>query len=163
MHEAGVEPRRHGLDGSAADEVFQEVWMALARQLLRLRRRRGLSKWLMTTAYRASCQWLRRNRSASPLEDGQAAVDAPSADNVEQWERHTVVNTALEALGPKCRELLVALYGGIDRPNYDDVARRVGMPRGSIGPTRARCLEQLTQILGRAVRCGHHRTSAGRR
>jgi hypothetical protein len=35
----------------------------------------------------------------------------------------------------------------VDRPDYDDVAAALGMPRGSIGPTRGRCLSKLRAML----------------
>jgi hypothetical protein len=44
----------------------------------------------------------------------------------------------------------VALYFQPERPSYAEVARRLGRPVGSIGPSRARCLKKLRQVLGEA-------------
>jgi DNA-directed RNA polymerase specialized sigma24 family protein len=48
----------------------------------------------------------------------------------------------------RCRELLLALYLEPEQPSYAQVVEKMGMPLGSIGPTRARCLKRLKQILG---------------
>jgi DNA-directed RNA polymerase specialized sigma24 family protein len=34
-----------------------------------------------------------------------------------------------------------------DELSYADIARRMGMPVPSVGPTRARCLEKLKKML----------------
>ena len=59
-----------------------------------------------------------------------------------------------------CRELLVALYFDERQPSYAEIAERLGMPVGSIGPTRARCLRRMRQALGRAVMRASERFSA---
>jgi hypothetical protein len=58
-----------------------------------------------------------------------------------------LVREGLERLGGKCRELLEALFGSSGEPNYALLAERLGIRVGSIGPTRARCLEKLAGIL----------------
>ena len=55
------------------------------------------------------------------------------------------VRRALEALPERCRALLDLLYYAADAPSYERVSERLGMPVGSIGPTRARCLEKLAR------------------
>ena len=47
----------------------------------------------------------------------------------------------------RCRELLRALYEEDPRPAYEEIAERLGMRIGSIGPTRARCLSRLRETL----------------
>ena len=57
-------------------------------------------------------------------------------------------------LPEKRRELLLLLLA--DPPlSYDEISARLGIPRGSIGPTRARALEQLRELSGTA-RLGSH-------
>jgi DNA-directed RNA polymerase specialized sigma24 family protein len=53
----------------------------------------------------------------------------------------------LAALGQTCRELLVAMFFDPAEPSYTDIAERLGRPVGSIGPTRARCLDKLRKAL----------------
>ena len=54
---------------------------------------------------------------------------------------------ALAQLGDRCQDLLRTLYFENPTPRYAEISRRLGMPVGSIGPTRARCLEKLERRL----------------
>ena len=56
------------------------------------------------------------------------------------------MRAALGRLDERCRELLIAAFSA-DRPNYDQLAERLGMPRGSIGPNRGRCLNKLRTLI----------------
>jgi len=49
-------------------------------------------------------------------------------------------------LPERCRALL-RVIAFADRPDYSSVAEALGMPVGSIGPTRGRCLAKLRQLL----------------
>jgi hypothetical protein len=46
----------------------------------------------------------------------------------------------------RCQRLLLVLMTD-PPPSYQDVAETLSMPIGSIGPTRARCLERLRDLL----------------
>jgi DNA-directed RNA polymerase specialized sigma24 family protein len=50
-------------------------------------------------------------------------------------------------MDPRCRELLAMLFWETPSPSYDEAAARLGMPIGSLGPTRGRCLEKLRVAL----------------
>jgi DNA-directed RNA polymerase specialized sigma24 family protein len=65
-------------------------------------------------------------------------------------EEQRAVWAALRTLPPRCQELL-RIVAFVPRPNYDAVAARLGMTRGSIGPTRSRCLGKLRLALGNAA------------
>ncbi len=73
--------------------------------------------------------------------------DAASADPTEQWVRLEWLYDGLLEMDVRCRDLLIALYLSGEQVSYEEVARRLGRPIGSIGPTRARCLERLRKIL----------------
>ena len=63
-----------------------------------------------------------------------------------EYERNLAV---LERrLGERCRKLLDLLYFRATALSYDEIARRMGMPRGSLGPTRRRCLDRMRKNLG---------------
>ena len=68
-------------------------------------------------------------------------------DDRERWERAEWIIQGLSMLDERCRQLLLALYFDAEQPSYADVADRLNMPIGSIGPTRARCLERMRQSL----------------
>ena len=73
-------------------------------------------------------------------------VDTESED-VEHWELTEWLDHGLIMIGEPCRDLLSALYLEPEQPSYAEVAARMGMAVGSVGPTRIRCLERLRQVL----------------
>lgn len=143
-------PLRYGLTKAEADDVFQSVWLALLHHLPALEQPERVSAWLVTTARRAC--WDRR-RGADYEKEAGVAVDSLTAvpweeegtneEMIVQYERQTAVRQALTRLEERCRQLLSALYYAIGKPDYAAIARRLNIPVGSIGPTRARCLEKL--------------------
>ncbi len=54
---------------------------------------------------------------------------------------------ALRRLGGRCEELILAQYAGRTPSSYKDIAERLGLPLGSLGPTRARCLKKLLELI----------------
>ena len=125
---------------------------------------KALPAWLATTARRLCWRAAQRARSArenalgvgAPDEDG-AGIDPVDTregrEIVEMATERQLVREGLERLGGKCRELLEALFGGSmqgasGEPNYALIAERLGIRVGSIGPTRARCLEKLARAIG---------------
>jgi RNA polymerase sigma factor (sigma-70 family) len=134
--------------------VFQEVSIRLWKSLPRLRRTDTLAPWLATTTRRLAWRLRSRARSRTEREKetarGETAEDASPSQSVEAVEEEQAVREALASLGERCRRLLRALYFDASLASYDEVAARLGIPRGSIGPTRQRCLSQLREALGRA-------------
>lgn len=142
-------PRRYGMSEHDAAEVFQNVCITLLEQLERLRHHEKLGAWLVTTT-RRECwrQW----RQAEPVvQDGPLtpppAPEASPEEVVAEYEEYMRVRSALERLAEGCRKLLWHLYYDPAQPSYADIARRLNLPLGSIGPTRARCLEKLRLVL----------------
>jgi len=141
--------RRCGLPDTDADDVFQIVFTTLFRRLEGLRDQTRLSSWLITTTYRETWRLRRNARQLAALAEATAVVDlgTPPADLVAQAEREQLVRDAMARLDDRCRELLTALFLGEESGSYQEVARRIGIPIGSIGPTRARCFKKLEAIL----------------
>lgn len=138
--------RRNGLSASDADDVHQVVFATLVRRLHELRDRGRLSSWLITTTSR-EC-WRLRNRDRNRPGGGAVEDDriaAPSSDRDE--EEMQLVRGAMDRLDARCRDLLTALFTAQGEPHYPEIAERLGMPIGSIGPTRARCLAKLESLL----------------
>ncbi len=141
-------PRRLGLDQDSCDEVFQLVFAGLLQQIESLRDRDSLPKWLITVSYRTSLRLLASRRRAESLEKAvRHDLGAPPFEDVERLERQQQLNEAMRRLGGRCEELLRALHAGPSEPNYEQVARRLQMPIGSVGPTRGRCIQKLVAIL----------------
>src|SRR5262249_17631064 len=117
-----------------------------------------LQAWLVTTSRRKTWRIISKEKG-KPLstdnesvvrEVGQLAVNDPLPDEVLLiLEQQHQVRTALAALDDRCRNLLTILFYTNEPPAYSEIARRLGVREGSIGPTRARCLEKLLKLLNR--------------
>lgn len=145
--------RSYRLSDEDLGDVFQEVFAALVKGLPRLRDARALCRWLSSTTERiAFALALRRRREAARTADDPGQdhpipdPGAPVGADLESLEERLLVRLALERLGPRCQALLEALYGD-EEQGYREIAHRLGIPVGSIGPTRARCLERLRVAL----------------
>jgi RNA polymerase sigma factor (sigma-70 family) len=153
--------RRGGFDEDDAADVLQTVFLKLIQSLPRLSAPSRLQAWIVTTSKREVINRRRKAEPTVPL-DARTGADMGSGDDpealqvadeadgpeasVEHWQRVMRVRRALETLDGPCRRLLLALFGG-ESPGYEDVARLLDMPIGSIGPTRARCLDKLRRLL----------------
>jgi RNA polymerase sigma factor (sigma-70 family) len=144
--------RRYGLSSSEADDVVQETWVSLFRHIGQIREPRMLEGWLVTTARRESLRLRAASTREAPL--SKAEIDPklelefePGADvKAIEDERMAVLRQAVERLPPSDRAVLGALLDG-ESSSYDELASTLGMPLGSIGPTRARGLARLRRDL----------------
>ncbi len=139
-------PRRYGLSASDADDVFQNVFSIVLRSLGSLRNQTCLSAWLITITHRETRRYARSAPMNAELDEMLPDNSSPAADSVQRWELQQSVREALEELNPCCRELISSLLRD-DAPSYEELARRLGMALGSIGPTRARCFKKLEAVL----------------
>lgn len=141
-------PYRMGLDPADADEVFQVTFARLAERIGSLRDPERVRAWLVTTARRVALNLTGRRRDADPeaLATIADTADLPEAE-IERLQEQQLVRRALDGLGGRCRELLRRLYypdpASGETGSYESVARELGVPVGSIGPTRMRCLKKL--------------------
>ena len=139
---------RYQLSRPDIDDVGQTVWLLLVEQIGNLREPAALPGWLATTTKRECLRILRAARrhdhAVLPPEDQMPPDDADSMIEQEiiKAERDAALRAAFAELPPVCHELLSMLIGD-PAPAYAEVSVRLGMAIGSIGPTRARCLERL--------------------
>ncbi len=139
-------PRRYRLAESDCDDVHQASFAALVTALSKGERIERLGPWLATVAHRESWRIGRNRGRTLNLADFESVAELnPSV--AQQSEEEQAVREGLETMGPPCRELLVALFGGSGEAHYPSISQQLGMPVGSIGPTRARCLARLEKIL----------------
>ena len=66
---------------------------------------------------------------------------------VLQLEKQHAVRTAVGALDQRCNQLVTLLFYRAEPPAYSEIAASLGIAEGSIGPTRARCLQKLLRVL----------------
>lgn len=152
--------RSHGLYGETAADVFQTAWLRLIEHLGRLREPERVGSWLATTARHECFRVMRTSARQVLVADVPELVDDdPDTDvaaAVLAGERRDIALAALAAAPPRCQELLRLL---LVEPalSYDEIALILDIPKGSIGPTRGRCLDHVRARLGR----GRIRDAAG--
>jgi RNA polymerase sigma factor (sigma-70 family) len=142
--------RQHRLDGADTADVGQNVWLKLVEQLDRIRDPAALPGWLATTTRRECWRVLRAGHgpeAAGYALDAENIADRQSEtaeDELLRAERHAVLREAFARLPPCSQELMTLLMTDPPVP-YAEISDRLGIPVGSIGPTRRRCLEKLRQ------------------
>ena len=144
--------RRAGLADDDAADVYQTVWRIAVESLPRLRDSERFPAWIAQTARFQAARAVRTicsTRRALGRIEARDTDDAVAESEVEAVERRRTVANAMGRIGDRCAHLLRALYFDDASPDYAEIARRLGMRIGSIGPTRARCLARLRDALGR--------------
>jgi RNA polymerase sigma factor (sigma-70 family) len=146
-------PRRAGLAAEEAAEVFQATFLRLYRHLDGVDDPSRIRAWLVTTARRETLRLLGRNtpETSADAEAIENLVDgSPLPEELlgalQQQDR---VRRAVARLDEKSRRFVELVFLQDDPPPYDDIARQLGIAVGSIGPTRARCLAKLRELLAR--------------
>lgn len=136
--------RAHRLGDADAADVSQTTWLRLVEHLGRLRDPGSVGAWLATTARHECLRLIRQADRFLYDEDALETGDqSPLPDALlVAGERQVALWRAIESLGERCQALIRVLMAD-PAPSYDEVAAALDMPVGSIGPTRARCLEQL--------------------
>jgi RNA polymerase sigma factor (sigma-70 family) len=140
---------RHHLNAADSADAIQNTWLRLLERATTIRDPEKLGGWLATTARRECLALIRRQRTERPLatmDTGQHSPEpTPEAMAItSETRRH--VRSATNTLSDRPRALIDALYYH-PCDDYADVARRTGMPIGSIGPTRLRTLRCLRHSL----------------
>ncbi|HLF25879.1 MAG TPA: sigma-70 family RNA polymerase sigma factor [Anaerolineae bacterium] len=145
-------PLRYGLSENDAADIFQTVCLLLLENLAYLRNRERLGVWFVITT-RRECWRLGRQRQRGVISQDLAQFENQLTDGLalEQGlldlERQVLLRSAMERLDARCQRLLKLLFYTEPRPSYSEIVRILALPEGSIGPTRARCLEKLSKVL----------------
>ena len=147
--------RSQGLDPAQAEDVVQNTFLQLVQRTDTISDPGGILKWLLTTTKREAWATARRSRREDVRddlrEDGSGSIGGPDVQAgpeqlVLRSHEQGVLWKHFASLPGRCQELLrvIALA---ERPDYAQVAEALGMPIGSIGPTRGRCLARLRLAL----------------
>jgi RNA polymerase sigma factor (sigma-70 family) len=137
------------LSQADAADVLQTTWLRLLEHLDSVREPERVGSWLATTARRECLRVLRRTSRVLPTDDDLRLSPEPDPTPdpeaaLLQAERHQQLREALALLPEHSQRLLRIAASGA---SYEEIAAALGMPIGSIGPTRARCLERLRRHL----------------
>lgn len=150
--------RGQGVDRVSAEDVVQTTWLRLLHSSSSIRDPQTVVKWLLTAVRREAWRIAKRTRdevsrtAALFGEDGREVPSVPVRPDqapdevVLREDRRRVLWRHVQGLPERCRQLL-RVIAFADRPDYAQIADALGMPMGSIGPTRGRCLAKLRQEL----------------
>ncbi|MFT4295366.1 MAG: sigma-70 family RNA polymerase sigma factor [Micropruina sp.] len=129
-------------------DLEQRVWLALLENATKIRDAACLPGWLSTTAHRAGMALLQQECREISVDDVPAPPDRAGGSSVEREilrsERLRNLHDAIAQLSPRQREVVAALLQDL---SYEQLAARLGIALGSIGPTRQRALNRLRVAL----------------
>ena len=142
----------HRLSSADAADVVQTTWLRLAENIDRLQDPSRVGAWLATTARRECVRTLRRRARELPEEqppEPRHGDVVPLDRGLLVADRNTELWSAFARLPARDRTLLRMLITE-PQPSYERIGSALGMPIGSIGPTRGRALERLRRELERS-------------
>ncbi|MGH3612753.1 MAG: RNA polymerase sigma factor [Pseudonocardia sp.] len=151
--------RAHGLDGPTAADVVQQTWLAAVTNIKALQTAQALGGWLRAILHRECLKAFKFRYRETPRIDetdltgrtnGRTVVMRTEPRSPEEEalgsEQRMLLQTARHRLSRRDQDLLMLLV--VDPPlPYTEISRRLGVPIGSIGPTRARCFARLRREL----------------
>lgn len=155
-------PRRAGLSEAQAADVFQTTFTRLVEHADRITEPARVQAWLVTTAKRESLRALEATRRVVELaptrdHDGEAADEDPlerfadsaplPEEQLAALQQQDRLRRAVERLDERSRQLVELLFLQDEPLPYGEIAARLGIAEGSVGPTRARCLDKLRELL----------------
>ncbi len=144
--------RGQRLDHQTAEDVIQTAWVRLVERVDSIEQPQAVLAWLVTTVRREAWRKLQRAGRDVLTDEIPEPVDPPNhaeSDPANIAVLNETERTLWEHIGEltkRCQALL-RLIAFVDRPDYGAVSEALGMPVGSIGPTRGRCLAKLRAAL----------------
>lgn len=142
--------RSYRLPEEVAEDVIQTTWLALVRRRDAIADSQGIGGWLTTTARREAWRVSKTGNRQVSVEDDELAIRLPRQRSAEvaavELDESRRLWAAVDSLPERCQRLL-RIVAFENRPDYTRLAADLGMPVGSIGPTRGRCLAKLRVAL----------------
>lgn len=158
--------QRFRLSPADQDDVSQSVWLTLVRHIHELRQPDALPGWLATTTRHLCLRSISSRRRIVPMDtrhptwEGTACNPGFLDQELLRLERRQAVRVGLGQLPSESRNLLTLLVR--DPPmSYGEISEALGIPVGSIGPTRARCLRKLRETSALRAYLREEPSSAG--
>lgn len=149
-------PRRAGLGIDLASDVLQDVFLTLFEKLDTLEQPQFLRAWLTTTTRHKTIHLIQRETRGRPKSIDELEEEtffefpdkAPLQDEVLiNLEKEISIEKAMSQMDERCRRLISMLYLEQEQIPYTEISTILEIPLGSIGPTRARCLQKLIKLL----------------
>lgn len=143
--------RSYRLSTEEISDALQDTWLCAVCHIRALRDPARLGAWLAMIMRRACLKLLRRRRGRELLVADPTRFDAVDESvDVERdglaAELSSILHEASSQLPTRQRAIVREI--AFDDPTYGQLADRLSMPQGSLGPTRKRALHRLRQIIG---------------
>lgn len=139
--------QRYRLTTLDAEDTFQNVFIIVSKQLSTLRNPAALLSWIAQITHHECQRLLGHNRHDTELTEMAPDHDPEPVERALFRERQMMVLEAMTQLDPRSRQLLTLLFLESDNPSYAEIAMRLKIPVGSIGPSRERSLKKLEAVL----------------
>jgi RNA polymerase sigma factor (sigma-70 family) len=157
-------PVRFKLEESDAADVVQTTWMRLIEHIDRIEQPDRVGSWLAATARNECRRYMAAQKRLVLVQEDEEFDSVDHGPEVDEAllaaERAEAVRDALAHLPSQYQQLLRLLMA--DPPvTYAEISDQLGLPVGSIGPTRRRCLAKLRTLL-EASASGTRSRTAGR-
>jgi RNA polymerase sigma factor (sigma-70 family) len=142
---------RHGLSEWDAADVVQTTWLRLFENIEDVREPAYVGSWLSTTAQRESLRHLAHHQRVVPSGDestfdAEDLLQAPVDEALITREQAAHARAAVETL-PTTWRSIVELMTQDPQPSYEQISAELGVPIGSIVPTRGRCVRRLRAMV----------------
>jgi len=129
--------RRAGLTRADAEDCAQHTWLSLYRTRHTIKDPVALPAWLIRTTHRRALRMAKQQARLNPL----------YSEELLALERQAHLELAIQQLNERCQYVMKALFFSEEEKTYAQIARDLGIPPNSFGPTRMRCLKKLEKIL----------------
>ncbi len=135
---------------SIAEEILQEVFLAMWRGAQRFRGEAKVKTWLLRIAHHQAVSWLRRHRPASSLDE---ATDIAEDEHIDErlaraWQADRV-RAALSELSPKQRAVIELTF--VHGLSYLEIAHVMNCPIGTVKSRMSYALRNLNDLLSQAA------------
>ena len=142
---------RHGLSEWDAADVVQTTWLRLFESIDDVREPARVGSWLSTTAQRESLRHVAHRQRFVPSDDESTFDDRdrlqPPLDEALIVREQAAHAQAAVATLPESWRSLLELMTQDPQPSYEEISAELGLPIGSIGPTRGRCVRRLRAMV----------------
>lgn len=148
--------RSFNLSGADCEDVCQLTWLRVMEHVRTLRQPERVAAWIVTTAKREALRHLMRSTRHVPVGDSAPLEFAPPTAGVATPEETALARIESEQVLAAIRQLsephqaLLAMLLQDPTPSYDEISHALGIPRGSIGPTRSRIIRRVREYLASA-------------
>jgi RNA polymerase sigma-70 factor (ECF subfamily) len=135
-----------GLVGDAADDVQQEVWLSVYRNISSLAKPGAFRTWLFSTTRHRALDYLRgEKRERELLEDVAEEMREASDESALDARVDAALDAAITELSPAHREVLLLRYR--NNMSYAEIALVVGAPIGTVRTRLHHAKRRLQELL----------------